>query len=73
MSKLFMFMNEEIKKKKPSRPVIVVQREGQQTESNEVELACPHCYTRIGRVVYDPKGNPEVKTHLVKAWVEIHD
>lgn len=72
----YIFMNECIRQKKPERPVIVVQEEltsdgPTQRESNEFELW--HHGTKIGRVVFNPKGLAACETHDVKAWVELDD
>lgn len=73
----FIFMNHRIRDKKPAGPVIVVQddftldNKPRQRESNEFELW--HHGEKIGRVVFEPKGLAECKTHEVHAWVELDD
>lgn len=73
----YIFMNHRIRDKKPKGPVIVAQDDftldntARQRESNEFELW--HHGTKIGRVVFDPKGLAECKTHEVRAWVELDD
>ena len=72
-----LFMNHRIREKKPRGPVIVCQDDftldntPQQRESNEFQLW--HHGEMIGRVVFDPKGLVECKTHEVRAWVELDD
>jgi hypothetical protein len=73
----FLFMNHRIRDKKPSGPVIVAQDDfvldntPRQREANEFEFW--HHGEKIGRVVFDPKGLTECKTHDVRAWVEFDD
>lgn len=70
----FVYMNERIRAKKPTKPVIVAQddlRGPRVRESNEFELW--HHGEKIGRVVFDPKGLDACDTHDVKAWVELDD
>lgn len=68
----YLFMNEEIRKAKPKRPVIVNQLwDGSQRESNAFEIRVGGKY--IGLVQFDPKLLSACETHEVKAWVEFLD
>ena len=73
----FLFMNHRVRDSKPKGPVIVCQDDysldntPRQRESNEFEIW--HHGEKIGRVVFDPKGLADCKTHDVKAWVELDD
>lgn len=73
----YIFMNHRIRDSKPKGPVIVAQDDftldntARQRESNEFQLW--HHGQKIGRVVFDPKGLAECKTHDVHAWVELDD
>lgn len=67
----YVFMNEHIRKPRPTKPVIRVQDETLTTEANTVEISVGGVL--IGYVVFDPNGLPECDSHHVKAWVEFHD
>lgn len=70
--KKYVFMNEQIRKAKPSRPVIVCQDEhGNQVEYNEFEFWVDG--RPVGKVVFNPDGLSACETHDVKAWVEMYD
>lgn len=72
----YLFMNEQIRKAKPSRPVIVCQEEltsdgPTQREANEFEIwAAGHF---VGRIKFDRDGLEACETHEVKAWIELND
>jgi hypothetical protein len=62
-------MNEQIRKAKPKRPVIVLQNpDGSKVESNDFLIKVDNKI--IGAVSFYPSGLPECTTHDVKAWVE---
>jgi hypothetical protein len=68
----YVFMNEEIRKANPKRPVIVNQTwDGNQRESNAFEIWVGGKY--VGLVQFDPETLKECTTHSVKAWVEFLD
>jgi hypothetical protein len=68
----YVFMNEEIKKTKPKRPVIVNQTwDGNQRESNAFAIHYHGKY--IGLVRFEPEMLKACETHDVKAWVEFLD
>ena len=71
----YVYMNEQIRKEKPSRPVIVAQDDilghTQVREANEFELW--YKGQKIGRVKYDSAMLAACETHEVKAWVELDD
>lgn len=71
----YIYMNEQIRKAKPSRPVIVAQDDARALqpirESNEFILW--HHGQRIGRVLFRAEGLPACDTHEVHAWVELDD
>lgn len=67
----FVFMNHRIREKKPSGPVIVVQQDGAQRESNDFVLMFRG--QPIGRVVFPGHPLDAVETHEVRAWVELED
>lgn len=64
--KTFIFMNEQLHKKKPKHGVISVQVENHPTLYVNYVHITGDCIVR-----YDPEGCPDIKTHLVKAWIEI--
>lgn len=72
----FIYMNERIRQKRPSKGVIRVQEmNGQGGIKSVIDGNCVHIYDRKGwlvaSVVYDPKNNPS-PTHEVKAWVQVY-
>ena len=64
--KVFIYMNEQIRKPKPTRPVIVLLRGSdlEVVEGNTVVINGPSV------VRYDPRGLTFAKDHAVKAWIE---
>lgn len=66
-------MNEQVRSKKPERPVIVCQdgADGEQRESNNFLLMFRG--QPIGRVTFDRNGLAEVESHEVVVWVELED
>lgn len=71
----YLFMNEKIREKKPSGPVIVAQDDfsGAVRQRNADEFEFWHGGEKIGRVVFKREGLPECETHEVRAWVELDD
>jgi hypothetical protein len=68
----FIYMNEEIRKAKPKRPVIVCQEwDGSQRESNAFAISINGRH--LGYVRFNPEGLEHCETHEVKAWVEFED
>ena len=65
----FVFMNEKIRERVPSGPVIRAVRGRSVKESNLLRLMVAG--REVGRVVFDPSRSP-VKTHEVKAWIELN-
>jgi hypothetical protein len=69
---IHIFMNERIRQKKPTKPVIVAQAPGgAQTEANRFNIYLGDGEILLGSVVFEPKGLAECETHEVKAWVEL--
>lgn len=65
-------MNERIRQKKPTKPVIVAQAPGgAQAEANRFNIYLGDGEILLGSVVFEPKGLAECETHEVKAWVEL--
>lgn len=74
-------MNHRVRQKRPTKPVIVLQRtvqphrdapkETQITEANHFEIVVGNRV--IGHVVYERKGLPACGTHDAKAWIEFED
>jgi hypothetical protein len=62
--KVFIFMNEKIRKRKPDGPVIRVQRADSYEEANRVFIHGPSV------VRFDPRGLPIAQEHHVTAWIE---
>jgi len=67
----YVYMNERIRQKRPTKPVIVCQAPERIYESNHFALVIDGRV--IGRVVYNRKGLDACETHDVKAWVELCD
>lgn len=72
----FIYMNERIRQKRPSKGVIRVQEmDGRGGVKSVVDGNRVDIYDRKGTivasVVYDPKNNPS-PTHEVKAWVQVY-
>lgn len=66
------FMNERIRQKKPTKPVIICQApDGHQVEANRFNLYLGDGEILLGSVVFEPKGLDACETHEVKAWVEL--
>ena len=69
---IHIFMNERIRQKKPTKPVIVCQAPGgEQREANRFNIYLGDGEILLGSVVFEPKGLAECETHEVKAWVEL--
>jgi hypothetical protein len=66
---LFIYMNEQIRRSRPRRPVIVVQNATGtiRAEGNMVVINGPSV------VRFDHRGCPVVKTHSVTAWIEAQE
>jgi hypothetical protein len=64
--KVFIYMNEQIKKRKPTRPVIVLMRGSDlgTVAGNTVVINGPSI------VRFDPRGLPFADGHHVTAWIE---
>lgn len=61
----FIFMTDEIRKKRPTEPVIRVQLEdGRYLDTNHVR------FRGMATIQYSPNGCPAIESHLVKAWAE---
>lgn len=76
-AKYIIYMNERIKQKRPSKPVIDCLERITVNGDEWTGLMQANCFelqlsngTVVARIVYDPKKNP-VETHEVKAWVEV--
>lgn len=65
--KAYIFMNEQIRKRKPDGPVIRVQREHSYDEANRVFIHGPSV------VRFDQRGPPIALEHHVTAWIEADD
>lgn len=61
------FMNEKIRQKVPSGPVIRAVCGRKVQEANTLKLV--FAGREVGRVIFDPENSP-VDTHEVKAWIE---
>lgn len=66
------FMSHRIKDKRPDGPVIVVQSDGKQVHADKV-LIYDNNGDVLGQVVFDMKPNAKIKTHEVRAWIEVFD
>lgn len=65
--KLFIYMNEKIRQRRPNGPVIVVQQgnnPAHKVECNLVVINGPSV------VRFDPRGLPLAAEHHVTAWIE---
>lgn len=63
--KALIFMNDEIRKAKPRKPVIRVQLEdGRYLDTNRI------MFRGHATVQFSQAGCPEIETHAVRAWVE---
>lgn len=69
MTRRLIFMNEHIREAEPSKPVIVVQTGDEQCLTNRVQLVCGGKV--VAQVVFIQGGLKAVKTHNVRAYVEL--
>lgn len=63
----FIFMNDQIRRPKPERPVIVVQQGDKLEETNRADLY--YQGVLVASVIYDPQADPSPE-YAVKAFVE---
>ena len=71
----YIFMNHRIRDKKPDGPVIVTQSDGRtktQVHANQVAIK-DNAGNILARVVFEDVPNRHIKTHEVRAWIEVYD
>jgi len=52
------------------KPVITVQRNGRRTRAHSVEIK-DRAGNTLATVKWSPEGTPKIKSHVVRAWIEV--